>query len=409
MTIETKTYSEPGVLRIIQSGVTTIQPATKVNVTWLRNSVRTPGFRKESRGLRSLPMNPFTYTLDKQIRPSGWMHSWNPTVPASIINPSIYLGDLYSFVVNGNLTTSGVSDAEKAAIDRELRTRMLLKLKDQKTNLAQAWAEREQLSRMMIDTITRFASCINNLKKMRFSSAARNLGIKVSNRRVRRYNRDYKKDQSRAVANGWLQLQYGWKPLLSDIHGAAELLAQKLYERIPEVERIVVQKSIERNASDKFTDNSFTVTATHKIRYSQKIVIYFEQTSPVFRTASQIGLTNPLYLAWELVPFSFVVDWFLPIGNWLSSLDATLGFTFKKGCSTTFERVLTSGVWEMNKFAVNGTTMRSGMAVGSRDRINCQRSGLASFPFPARPNFKDPFSTLHLANALALLSQTFKK
>lgn len=34
-----------------------------------------------------------------------------------------------------------------------------------------------------------------------------------------------------------------------------------------------------------------------------------------------LGLNAPLQLAWELVPFSFVVDWFYPIGDLLSRID----------------------------------------------------------------------------------------
>jgi hypothetical protein len=32
-----------------------------------------------------------------------------------------------------------------------------------------------------------------------------------------------------------------------------------------------------------------------------------------------------LALAWELIPYSFVVDWLFPVGDYLSSLDALVG------------------------------------------------------------------------------------
>jgi hypothetical protein len=34
---------------------------------------------------------------------------------------------------------------------------------------------------------------------------------------------------------------------------------------------------------------------------------------------------NPLLTAWELVPFSFVVDWFIGIGDWLIAQSFTIG------------------------------------------------------------------------------------
>lgn len=41
------------------------------------------------------------------------------------------------------------------------------------------------------------------------------------------------------------------------------------------------------------------------------------------RLFDQIQL-NPFVTAWELVPFSFVVDWFVNVGDWLQSQTATL-------------------------------------------------------------------------------------
>jgi hypothetical protein len=34
-----------------------------------------------------------------------------------------------------------------------------------------------------------------------------------------------------------------------------------------------------------------------------------------------LGLNNPVGIAWELIPFSFVVDWFVPVGKWLTAND----------------------------------------------------------------------------------------
>jgi hypothetical protein len=44
---------------------------------------------------------------------------------------------------------------------------------------------------------------------------------------------------------------------------------------------------------------------------------------------SQLGLANPAAVAWELVPFSFVVDWFTDAGTFINS------FTDFLGCSVT--------------------------------------------------------------------------
>jgi hypothetical protein len=47
-----------------------------------------------------------------------------------------------------------------------------------------------------------------------------------------------------------------------------------------------------------------------------------------------LGLTNPLNVAWELVPFSFVVDWFIPIGSFFDGLVPPQGVSRVKGVSS---------------------------------------------------------------------------
>lgn len=47
-------------------------------------------------------------------------------------------------------------------------------------------------------------------------------------------------------------------------------------------------------------------------------------------------ILSPLLTAWELVPYSFVIDWFLPIGDFLAQYSSTDGLTFLSG-STSYK------------------------------------------------------------------------
>lgn len=47
--------------------------------------------------------------------------------------------------------------------------------------------------------------------------------------------------------------------------------------------------------------------------------------------AKALDVDNPYSTAWELVPFSFVMDWFVNIGDFLESLNATSGMTYGGG------------------------------------------------------------------------------
>jgi len=57
--------------------------------------------------------------------------------------------------------------------------------------------------------------------------------------------------------------------------------------------------------------------------------------SPNALLLSQLGLVNPASLAWELVPFSFVVDWFANVGDFLASFTDTVGCTLSNTAVTT--------------------------------------------------------------------------
>lgn len=42
--------------------------------------------------------------------------------------------------------------------------------------------------------------------------------------------------------------------------------------------------------------------------------------------SSALGLSSPLQNIWEIIPFSFVIDWFVPIGDAFLRLEDKLGF-----------------------------------------------------------------------------------
>ena len=91
------------------------------------------------------------------------------------------------------------------------------KLRASDVNLGVAFAERKATSRMLGDTAIQLAETVLQLRHGNFRNAARVLGIKGDPGRPR----------GQKWPNHWLQLQYGWKPLLSDLHGACNALSKR--------------------------------------------------------------------------------------------------------------------------------------------------------------------------------------
>jgi len=296
------------------------------------------------------------------------------------------------------------------AMRRQAILKIRGKLRDSKVNLPQVFAERVKTADLIASTATRLANSFLALKKGNLVRAAENLGIGIGKRKKIAFQQHYKVDTGNAVEKAWLELQYGWRPLLQDIHGAAEFLAQKQSHEVRNVVRSRQQLE-SHDDSQVFSAIDWTPlvnTVTFKERrYEISIVLWYSTPGGILATAKEAGFTNPAYLAWELLPFSFVVDWFLPVGKFLESLDATYGLSFEKGCITEF--------WDAKQkriISANGRDLVTGMVYNWNGKSECRevfcvRTPLEDFPGIVLPQFKNPLSFEHAANAIALLTTVF--
>lgn len=297
---------------------------------------------------------------------------------------------------------------------------LLSKVKDQKINMAQAFAERERTVKTVTDTAQTIAKALHNLGRGNIAGAARALGVGVGKRSTRRFNKEFANDVSNAMSNGWLALQYGWKPLLQDVHGAAEALSQAvngsvggntMFLRVSGQSRKDLSKSsLKENPHDGMSGSDTTLFETNA-SVNFKYGVVYSISSPQVHNLASLGITNPAALAWELVPYSFVVDWFVPIGDWLSSLDATLGLSFVSGYRTITTRTYQQSV--TTQFLTSTAPERVWMKNGREhhhlvqvDRITLSDAQVSPILHP--PMVKNPLSSSHLASAMALLKQ-FKR
>lgn len=191
-----------------------------------------------------------------------------------------------------------------AADEFRLQSKIVEKIKGHQFNLAVNIAQAHQLVNMVESTLLHFGRSIKYLKRGDFSSAARELGVggKIHQSRL----------NSRDVSGRWLELQYGWLPSLSDAFEAA-----KAYEAISQGRsaRIVAVAGkgavIDRSASP----SNYSSEGYHII--SKRCIIELEEEVSLSRS---LGLLDPLSVLWEITPYSFVADWFLPIGSYLENL-----------------------------------------------------------------------------------------
>jgi hypothetical protein len=272
-------------------------------------------------------------------------------------------------------------------------------LKNQHVNLSVAFAEFRETADLFTGVVTHIAKEIKRFKGRSKPSKwgkVRQEGTRLSNGRLA------------DVPNDWLELQYGWKPLMQDVKGACTAFDR----RNKDLERFFVK--CKGTAKEPLNDTFYSWDSNgigwkfeRFYTYQVTVLLWYYMRNPLIVSLVSLGITNPLELIWEKIPYSFVVDWFLPIGNWLSSWDADFGWDFKAGCRTEFTRAKALG------------TPASRKVVSYLDVVNKQhdyrmeyylmgRTALPSPPAVGYPHFKNPISSGHIANAMSLLVSAFK-
>lgn len=122
----------------------------------------------------------------------------------------------------------------------------------------------------------------------------------------------------------WLEYRYGWQPLLGSIQNGLELLSHQ--RSFPEFIRGTGGGTYKARSVDHINSSVMhcDVDAHLHVTLKGRVVL----NNPDLYRLNQYGLVNPLSTAWELVPFSFVVDWFVKVGDYLSNLTDWVGITF---------------------------------------------------------------------------------
>lgn len=121
----------------------------------------------------------------------------------------------------------------------------------------------------------------------------------------------------REISKLWLELSYGWKPLLSDMEEGAAWLAYALNPPPFSGGKVMGRREWKVHHYKREKNYGSLTYMDRETRYRLQIVIHGVVVSPSFSTPSLPGLAGA---AWEKLPYSFVLDWALPISSYLQAL-----------------------------------------------------------------------------------------
>lgn len=281
-----------------------------------------------------------------------------------------------------------VSEGIRENMWNQCKTECLNKLLDQKAALGAALGESHQVINQFADLVKDGARYLNAFRHG-------NLGAIV--------RRNGGKSIPKSLSDAWLQYSYGWKPLAGDIHDAQQQVHREL------AKGLIIAAKRGQNYEEEVTLNDLPgdYNEVQKIRHRVICQLGAKIDNPSLVYLNTFGLINPASIAWELVPWSFAVDWFIPVGKTLEACTATVGLDFYGG------RVTEHREYTMVRKFVTGrrTPWRVCENEGYYEEqgFGFQRTALTSFPAPALYADLTPYSTTRALNALALVHQLTHK
>jgi len=279
----------------------------------------------------------------------------------------------------------------------EAKTKALLNIADQKAGIGEDLATFRQTVRMIENPGWGLYSLLKSMKDDQ--SMRRHLS--KSFRQLLREGVDKK------IADKYLEYIYGFKPLMSDIHGVISLMKKSGAKPLFIVGKGSSQQSAQCNPKT-FSPGLTTVRVTEDATVRFKIWSRIDPNHAGLRALNQLGLLNPISLTWELVPWSFVVDWFVPIGSVLQALSAPAGLIFVDGSLSS--KVKAQGSFTHNDQAYPVATVVSEVvATGNYIYEGYTRTPLSTWPLPGFWYNSDPFTGDRPLKALALAISNLRR
>lgn len=311
----------------------------------------------------------------------------------------------------GGFVHSDYTEMESLAL-AEATKRFYQNASGQSLNIGVAVGELPQTINMIGSTAKRMASSFRSLRKLDIDGAFNSLKMgnyshrqSLKRRSSRLNSSEYVKNHSFA-ADSWLEMKYGWKPLLQDVDNAAKLAAESQSGNPGSVDLRVSGMSRKRVTVTGPANPGVAQIVTNGTGYVQVgIVGYYRIADPATRNLQSLGLLNLAEVAWELVPYSFVVDWFSPVGSFIQGLGATSGLSYARGCVSTKRLVFGVGI-------CNSAFEKKGLITETLRYQGFDRT--VGVPTPASmlaspKSIKQAFNVDKTITALALLEQVFRK
>lgn len=407
--VNTKTWSGANRVKYIETEAEKQSRTHRYTIPRYRRSRSASGytFTQDGVTVKSFRTRPIPKRVrnDVEGKPNAYSVVWNYIVDGTLSQTETYVSGTWKYVLlHENVTCnfrSAIPNMSNVAFtaneDLTLINKLKSRIRGSDFDLSVFIGEGHDTLRMLSSQMTRLAEAgwyarKGNLKAAMKVLAAGKTGYSpVVSKQAFRDNLRATKDP---VARNWLELQYGMIPLLSDVKAGAEQLSHLLH--YPKTKKYTAKTKIAIPLS----------VGTHsweKSRYlkSKRLTAYIKEPENL---ATISGILDPEVVMYQLVPFSFIGDWIIPVSDWLEAR------AFASKLSATFVTTSTTeGMVYNYQGNGNGRTVSNGANGYGRNYCNSTRviSTTLAVPKPAVKTLAQAASWMHVLNAAALVQAIF--
>lgn len=338
-----------------------VTTSTTVVYNWRDSSkisVKTPNFRKLIRTNQLLPDNQFQFHRN-EFEPVEWAVDYSSQTDR--FDSKFYNG------AGGVQAQFSLDSPEMVALRVRAVNDCIANAKGSQWNVPVALAEGRKTAQMVLTNAQRLVRLALALKSGNIAAFLSGLAVtphpKQAALSLRRYPKQFNLDPAKAAGSAWLEYKYGWVPFVSDVRDAVETLQDIVSTPAARVGSVRGRASMTNinvasyvnscpmPAEWGMTDPRIDYKQTYKSEWSVRVAWKYKIRDGDI--PEKLGLLNPLVVAWELVPLSFVADWFIPVGSYLNDLDTsnrfdslggTIGYRrYSSECSIDILKIRTPG------------------------------------------------------------------
>lgn len=212
------------------------------------------------------------------------------------------------------------------------------------------------------------------------------------------------------LADARLEYVHGWSPTMSTIYELGKGIL------LPDEPGMLVCKGTgralqQRNVNGYYVNNKVPVVHHVTISDRARVVMYFTPQPSVLDNLGKISALNPLSVAYEVTPFSFVLDWAYDISGWLRTLETAFLHRndFVGGYQTRTQRCESSALMAGADITNSNPSAMSYIEYalrGQATQVRFSRSTLSVPPYPAKPVKQFKLGASRMLTAIALSKAT---